>query len=348
VTAPLLAAPVLAILVSWALTTALASGRLLSVLDHPNERSLHDVPTPRTGGLAIVAGIACGQLVIAFHADAPDWLVLASAALPVLLVSFLDDLRGVPVVVRMLVQLLAAAGFLVVAGVPESVGVAGRTVALSPLVAGGLAVLFLVWMTNLYNFMDGMDGFAGGMGVFGFGTYALLAFLAGDVALAIACATVAAACAGFLTLNFPPARIFMGDTGSSLLGFCAGGIALLAEHRGLFPLWISVLVFSPFVVDATVTLLRRVLRREIPWRAHRTHFYQRLVRLGWGHRRTVLSQYALMAACALSALAASRASSGFQLATAYGWIAIYAILVVSVTVLERRRGAQREGGSFHP
>jgi UDP-N-acetylmuramyl pentapeptide phosphotransferase/UDP-N-acetylglucosamine-1-phosphate transferase len=343
-----LAAPALAILVSWVLSRLLASGRVPALLDHPNERSLHHVPTPRSGGLAIVAAIACGQLVVASRTDSPDWLLLLAAALPVLLVSFLDDLRGLPAALRMLVHLLAAIGYLVAVGAPQSVGIAGHVLPLPPLAATGLAALFLVWMTNLYNFMDGMDGFAGGMGVFGFGGYAILSLMAGDLVLATACATVAAACAGFLSANFPPARIFMGDTGSSVLGFCAGGVALLAEHRGLFPLWIAVLVFSPFVVDATVTLLRRTLRGEVPWQAHRTHFYQRLVRLGWGHRRTVLTEYVLMAACVISALVAWRAPSGVQLATACGWLVVYVILGLYVTALERRHGGQREGGALNP
>src|SRR5690606_5547729 len=100
------------------------------------------------------------------------------------------------------------------------------------------------------------------------------------------CWVIASAAAGFLVWNFPPARIFMGDTGSSALGLIAGALSLLGDRRGLFPLWVALLVFSPFLLDATVTLIRRAGRRERFWEAHRSHYYQRLA-LRWGHRKTV-------------------------------------------------------------
>jgi UDP-N-acetylmuramyl pentapeptide phosphotransferase/UDP-N-acetylglucosamine-1-phosphate transferase len=123
--------------------------------------------------------------------------------------------------------------------------------------------------------------------------------------------TVGAA-VGFLHFNFPPARIFMGDTGSSALGFLAAGISLWGDMTGTVPLWVSVLVFSPFIADATFTLLRRVRQREKVWEAHKTHYYQRLVQSGWGHRKTVMLEYGLMAACSAAALAARTAPVAMQ------------------------------------
>ncbi len=192
-----------------------------------------------------------------------------------------------------------------------------------------------MWMTNLYNFMDGMDGFAGGMTVIGFGT---LALLWGGGPFAALAAVAAGAALGFLPLNFPPARLFMGDVGASVLGFLAGGLAILGWKHAVVPLWASVLVFAPFVVDATVTLARRMLRGERIWEAHRTHYYQRVVQLGWGHRRTVLVEYALMLGTGASALAAVRMSATAQLVIVLFWMALFAVLARGVRLAENRGG----------
>jgi UDP-N-acetylmuramyl pentapeptide phosphotransferase/UDP-N-acetylglucosamine-1-phosphate transferase len=160
----------------------------------------------------------------------------------------------------------------------------------------------VVWMTNLYNFMDGADGVAGGMALIGFGAYAVAAELAGAPALAAACAAIAAASAAFLLLNFHPARIFMGDVGSIPLGFLAAALGLVGWRNDLWPLWFPLLVFGPFVGDATLTLLRRLARRERIWLAHRSHYYQRMVLMGMSHRRAAVLGYLAMALCAAAAL----------------------------------------------
>ena len=317
----------------------LASGRGPRVLDHPNERSLHDTPTPRTGGLAIAGGILAGHGgALATGLPLAGALPVAVAGAALFAVSLWDDVHGLPVALRMLVHVLAAST-LVYAGLSLQVlALPGVHAALAPAPAALLSVLLVVWMTNLYNFMDGMDGFAGGMGVIGFGACALLAWRAGDGALALHGSFIAAACAGFLLVNFPPARIFMGDAGSSVLGFLAAAAMLEADRRGVFALWLGLLVFSPFILDATVTLCRRAINGERIWRAHRSHFYQRLVQLGWSHRRTTLSAYALMLACAASALAVQHAPWPLQAATLCAWAVIYAMLMLFVTRMERARG----------
>jgi len=197
-----------------------------------------------------------------------------------------------------------------------------------------LTVLYVVWVTNLYNFMDGMDGFAGGMAAFGFGTLGLLGLVSGDGYFAAICWAIAAAAGGFLIWNFPPARIFMGDTGASVLGLMAAALSLWGDRLGLFPLWIAILVFSPFIVDATVTLIRRVARRERIWEAHRSHHYQRLVRLGWGHRKTVLVEYLLMAGCSITAIVLLKASPTVQWLGLFAWGFVYAIGICAVARLE--------------
>jgi UDP-N-acetylmuramyl pentapeptide phosphotransferase/UDP-N-acetylglucosamine-1-phosphate transferase len=254
-------------------------------LDHPNQRSLHERPVPRTGGIAVLTGTA-SVIVFLQHAY---WLPLA-LALILAAVSLVDDLRDMPTPVRLIAHLTAAAVLV------------GNALWPSHPVGVVLLVIAIAWITNLYNFMDGSDGLAGGMAVLGFGTYAVAAHLAGDPVLAALCVAIAGAAAAFLTHNFPPARIFLGDVGSIPLGFLAGALGVIGWQGGLWPLWFPVLVFGPFIGDATLTLIRRLLRRERVWQAHRDHYYQRLVRMGAGHRGTALVGYAVMAACAAVAL----------------------------------------------
>ena len=323
--------------IAWLATAALAVGRGVVILDHPNERSLHSQPTPRTGGLAIVAAVLAGHLGLVLAGRLPVMPSLWAGAALVFSVSVADDVRHMPAGVRMLVHLVAASLLLVPGPGLEHIALPGVSLSLSGPVAGVVTILFVAWVTNLYNFMDGMDGLAGGMGVLGFGCYGLLAWRADAAPMAISCLVIAAACAGFLAHNFPPARIFMGDAGSSVLGFLAGAFAVHADAAGYFPLWISVLVFSPFIVDASVTLVRRLLRGERVWRAHRSHFYQRLVAAGWSHRRTTLCEYALMVTCAAAALLAAGAPAGWQAPVLWVIVLVYAMLIVCVRRFERHR-----------
>ena len=285
-------------------------------------------------GLAWIAGVAPDQL---------PWI--AAAALPVAAVSLVDDLGQVSRRLRFAVHLgagliLAAGGLLwsVTGPARGASGRFGRADWPFPTpVAWLLTVFYVVWMINLYNFMDGMDGFAGGMAVFGFGALAVLGWQGGDPAFALAAAGIAAAAAGFLTSNFPPARIFLGDLGSSTLGLLAAALSLWGASAGLFPLWVAWLAFSPFIVDATWTLVRRMLRGERIWEAHRSHHYQRLVLAGWGHRKTVLRAYALMAAAAACAVAAPGLPAAEQWLLLLAWAAIYVLIHVRVRLAEGQR-----------
>ena len=254
-------------------------------LDRPNARSLHQHPVPRTGGIAVLLGAAG---VLAFGAT-EIWLPLA-LAFGLAAISFIDDMRGMPTALRLSLHLAAAALL--------------SWYVLSPMDALVLALLVVAvaWITNLYNFMDGSDGLAGGMTLIGFGTYALAAHLTGHAAMAALCTALAAAAAGFLVYNFHPARIFLGDVGSIPLGFLAGALGVLGWRDDLWPLWFPLLVFGPFIGDATLTLVRRLVRGERVWQAHREHYYQRMVRMGLGHRNTAWVAYAAMLVCAAAAL----------------------------------------------
>lgn len=325
--------------VACLLTYLLARPRgWFQVLDHPNERSLHTTPLSRTGGLAILAGALTGvAVIIALLGVRPEISGIAGGALVVGIVSFIDDRSHVPVAARLTAHLVAGA-LLIGGGLgPESLGLPGVELDLPMIAKVLLGLAFIVWMINLYNFMDGMDGFAGGMALIGLGTLGVLGYVAGDHYYALVCWTIAAAAGGFLVWNFPPARIFMGDTGASVLGLVVAALSLLGDRLGLFPFWMALLVFSPFIVDATVTLIRRAIRGERIWQAHRSHYYQRLVQLGWGHRKTVIAEYALMAGCAVTAVGLLRASPETQWAGIAVWGVIYAVLLSTVDYMCARQ-----------
>ena len=254
-------------------------------LDRPNDRSLHERPVPRTGGLAVIAGISTALFLGALQLWVPITLAFLLAVL-----SFLDDLYGMRSSWRLAGHLFAACALV--------------WYVLSPMVPLEMVLLILAaaWITNLYNFMDGSDGLAGGMSVFGFGTYALAAWLAGEAQIALLAASIAAAAAAFLLYNFHPARIFLGDVGSIPLGFLAAALGLLGWRNDAWPLWFPLVVFGPFIGDATLTLIKRTIRGERVWRAHREHYYQRMIRMGLGHRTTAYIEYAAMLICAGAAL----------------------------------------------
>jgi UDP-N-acetylmuramyl pentapeptide phosphotransferase/UDP-N-acetylglucosamine-1-phosphate transferase len=198
-----------------------------------------------------------------------------------------------------------------------------------------LLVFAVAWMINLYNFMDGADGLAGGMAAIGFCAYAGAAGLAGNTLLAVMSLCVAAAAAAFLVFNFPPARIFMGDSGSIPLGFLAAALGLLGWRDGSWPLWFPLIVFAPFVVDASVTLARRALRGERFWQAHRSHYYQRLVLIGWSHRQLAIAEYGLMLVGAVAAVLALHQTAPVQTVIFAALIALY--LLAGLTVDRRWR-----------
>ncbi|WP_347556221.1 glycosyltransferase family 4 protein [Robbsia sp. KACC 23696] len=289
--------------------------------DVPNHRSLHTRPTPRVGGLGLLPACLCVGAVLA-----PSFRLAATVALGLVLMSQIDDRRGLPARVRFAAHLLSA---LVLVGVSGSLGsgrsaIAAVATALDVQNSGFLAMMIMgfvviafVWTMNLYNFMDGMDGLAGGMAAIGFSIYAVAAFFAMHNAVqtdgatdqllalrdvALASSAIAGAAVGFLLWNAPPAKLFLGDAGSVPLGFLAAALGWLGWTHGAWSAAFPFLVFAPFATDATVTLLRRLFRGERFWEAHREHYYQRMVRMGWSRRGVLLIWYGMMlfaGACAL-------------------------------------------------
>ncbi|MBN3808164.1 glycosyltransferase family 4 protein [Paraburkholderia sp. Ac-20347] len=275
--------------------------------DVPNERSLHVRPTPRVGGWGIVP---VGVILMLWLAPAL-WLPAVACALLAAL-SQIDDRRGLPARVRFGAHVVAVAWLVVT--YPASVPWWILTI---------LAVL-LVWLVNLYNFMDGSDGLAGGMALFGFGGYAIAAATSvrPDLPLALSSAIVAGAAAGFLVFNFHPARIFLGDAGSIPLGYLAGALGYLGWRSEVWPIWLPAMLFMPFIADASVTLLKRLLRGEKIWQAHREHYYQRMVQAGLGHAQTAWIWYGVMLAGIMFALGARELPPVLQ------WLAVVAWMIV--------------------
>lgn len=255
------------------------------LLDIPNDRSSHDVPTPRGGGVAIVCASLFGSAVLWWLDVVPaaQFAGLAGGGILVAGVGYLDDHRDIPARWRAVVHAAAAAVLLAAAGGLPSLSFFG--VALTPGVAGVVVVLLLiVWIVNLYNFMDGIDGIAGIEAVTVCSGAALLLWLDGAGGAALLVAVYAAASLGFLAWNWPPAGIFMGDVGSGFLGFSLAGLAVLTWVGPGFPVWTWLILLGVFMVDATVTLLRRVLRGERWYQAHRSHAYQHASRRFGSHR----------------------------------------------------------------
>lgn len=265
----------------------------LGVIQVPNARSSHSVPTPSGGGVGIVIGGAVGTSLAAFQAPREILIVLATS-LCVAAIGFFDDRRPIPAGFRLSAQFVLFA-VAVIGVVP--LGPLGQEMGINlplPVMLGlfGLLMLIGVYWINLFNFMDGIDGLAASQAVFMALAAAAMA-LAGTPGLIAHpgiwwLIALAAASLGFLCLNWPPAKIFMGDAGSTYLGFIIAVLALLTITWGWLTAWQWTILGAPFVTDATVTLLRRALQRERIVEAHRRHAYQALSRRWGSHRRVTL------------------------------------------------------------
>ncbi|MDB4888763.1 MAG: glycosyl transferase, group 4 family protein [Gemmatimonadetes bacterium] len=258
-----------------------------NVLDHPNERSSHVAPTPRGGGLAIMATIitallvGSGMGVVSKH----DALTLGLGIVALAVIGWIDDQRGLPARARFGVHagvaiwtlwMYGGIPFLRIGSTSLPLGIAGYV----------LGTIGIVWSINLFNFMDGIDGLAASQAVLIALGVASSLFWTGDQSLGTVALILAASCAGFLAWNWPPAKIFMGDVGSGAIGYLIAGLAVASERHGAVPLIVFAIVAGVFVVDATVTLIRRMARGDRIYEAHRKHAYQRLAR-AWGSHRPV-------------------------------------------------------------
>ena len=315
-----------------------------SIIDIPNARSSHTVPTPRGGGVAIVLSFllvlplltATGLLTWANM-----WAMLGAGSV-IAVLGFLDDHGHIAARWRLLGPFAASAWALYWLGGLPAISLIGIDFDLAWL-GHGLAVFYLVWLLNLYNFMDGIDGFAGMTAVIGFFALAILGLLHGQISFLFLCSLLIAANAGFLYFNFPPAKIFMGDSGSTVMGFAMVAVSITGWKQGIYPFWIPLVIFSPFWVDATATLLARLYRHEKIWLPHRQHFYQRCVLAGYSHRQVTMTYGSIMLLCAASSVVWQFAGKGYnESALPVSWMVFYGlILFFSNHIIERK---QRQSG----
>jgi UDP-N-acetylmuramyl pentapeptide phosphotransferase/UDP-N-acetylglucosamine-1-phosphate transferase len=292
--------------------------------DHPNDRSSHKMPTPRLGGIAVAFAALVGWAGLALNPDhATAWILpLVAGGAVAALIGLIDDLKALSPPVKLIGQIAAAA--LALALMPDG----GTAVSLTWMLLVGFG---LVTYMNFFNFMDGSDGMAGGIGVLaplGLAWLATAGAAAGSSSLAL---VLAAAAAGFLVFNFPPASIFMGDTGSLFLGFAIGMLAFGSPAAGV-TLGAAALVLSPFLFDAGYTVAARAIAGHAVWRPHRTHLYQRLMVAGASHKRVALIYYAW------TVLAAGLAWAWMQWPAQWRpWIAVCGMLPAAALVWYVRR-----------
>jgi Fuc2NAc and GlcNAc transferase len=265
------------------------NARRLGLLDLPNERSSHVSTTPRGGGLGIVAGVAAGVIfltAVGVPLDRNLGVLLAGAAVLAAL-GVIDDIRSVPAVYRLGVQLVVAVAVVALIGGVDRLPLPPPLDLPIGWLGVPLAVVWLVTVTNFYNFMDGIDGLAGGQGFASCAGVVIGIWSAGAVELAV---VLAAACLGFLLLNSPPARIFLGDSGSYSLGFAIAGLPLLAPDFGRPMALFGVAVgLTLFLLDPLETLIRLARAGRRIGVAHRAHSYQALASSRDRHRRVTLA-----------------------------------------------------------
>jgi len=317
----------LVLLVSLLMTAGLRHYALKrNVIDVPNARSSHTIPTPRGGGVAIVVSFLLAMIVLMFTGTAHvhTLIGLVGGGALIAAVGFMDDHGHIPARWRLLGHFLAAGWILAWMGGLPPVNVLGWVVDLG-LAGTLLAAVYLVWMLNLYNFMDGIDGIAsieaitvclcaaGLYGLTGLGQHAVLPLL-------LACAV-----AGFLYWNYPPAKIFMGDAGSGFLGILLGGLSVQAAWVSPQMFWCWLILLGVFIVDSTYTLVRRLLRGDKVYEAHRSHAYQFAARR-YGKHLPVTLGVAVVNVCWLLPIAVSVALGALE-----GWLGValaYAPLIV--------------------
>lgn len=273
-----------AALLSWLLASRVRLYALDRMLDIPNERSSHSSPTPRGGGFAI-AVTTLGGIALAASLDwVPRDLAIAliGGGAMIATVGWVDDHRSLSPLTRFAVQFISAAWAMFwLGGLPSlSLGVVSLHLGIGGTILGSIGI---VWAINLYNFVDGIDGLAAGEAVSTGVTAGLLLLGVGKPGLAVLALLIAAVNLGFLPHNWAPAKLFMGDAGSGLLGYLFAALAVASENTGGIPLMLWVLLLGVFIFDATVTLCRRIAHGHRWHHAHHSHAYQRLVQAGRTH-----------------------------------------------------------------
>jgi Fuc2NAc and GlcNAc transferase len=318
--------------------------RRAGVMDIPNERSSHTLPTPRMGGVPmVVAAVStfCWWALSASGGNFPAGGIYGVMifALGMSVLGFWDDLSSLSPFFRFVVQLSGAA--LILWTATGFLPISLRKTWMFPWWAWYPAcAVWVVWMLNLYNFMDGIDGLAGGEAAVAALFFFLVFLRCGEPGWATANLCVAAASAGFLIFNWPPASVFMGDAGSAFLGSFFGMQSILAPMTTPAPFLVLVLPFANFILDATVTLAGRMWRREKWYEPHRRHFYQRMTGLGMSHAGVTAKELAaVLLSCAAAAIYLEYNNFFVRLASVYVVMAGLAMAGIRIRGMERERQA---------
>lgn len=313
----------------------------LGLIDIPTPRSFHEEPMPRGGGLGILLSI-CVLLALYFALgywgnDHRAFIGLITGTLIVGITGFMDDIRTPPLPLRLMLQVLAATVAIIGIGSLKSIdfphlGTLGLGVLSVP-----ISLLWIVAVTNIYNFMDGIDGLAAGQGVIAGGFLAYIGSTTGNAQVSAIGLFVAAASLGFLLFNFPPAKIFMGDVGSTTLGFTFAAVAIMGPESSASPIpfLAFVIILGSFLFDSTVTLIRRALRKEKLHEAHRSHFYQIAVQLGYSHKQVTLVEYVIMILLGASSIFYVRCGEAVQLSLLILWL--LALSAIGLWLLSKSR-----------
>ena len=329
-----------ALLLSFLMTGAILRYSLRrSLLDMPTDRGSHEVPKPRLGGVAIV--LAFYLTIFTARLAGFDFLpgvdsktgILGAAAM-IAAIGLIDDLRGLDTRLKLAAQLIAAVIVIASGVVLEEVRIPLLgTVSLGP-AAMPLTLLWILAIVNFYNFIDGLDGLAAGVGMIAAVFLVLLGFAVGDPALRIVYAVVAGALFGFLRYNFPPARIFMGDCGSTFIGFIFAVLSVAGAKHGV-PAFVTILLMGAVFGDAALTLARRMIQRKRIFTAHRTHYYQRMTDLGLSHKQVTLLEYFIAALLGGSAFLLVSGENEFVSGLAVIWTGFFLWAVFKIRKLEK-------------
>ncbi len=323
----------LATIITWILLFPVTRiAKRLKIMDIPGHRSSHKTPIPRIGGTGIIIGVIIASLIVC--RITPSLIVAVSLGGVVAVVSFLDDIFSLPSILRLVVHLLGAGLVIYLIGLEiPAIGLPFPQHAepLPKIVGLILATLFVVGFLNFFNFMDGINGISSAQGVIGGITLSILFAMHANANSVVISAAIAGGCLGFLPHNFPKAKIFMGDVGSTALGFALAMLTVVGASRTSIP-WVAyMLPFSLYLYDGTFTVIKRISRRENFMKPHREHHYQLLIRSGWSHAKvTGVYTMQFITCSVLAVLYASTESQHLRLGillAVLGWFGVFSILV---------------------
>jgi len=316
----------------------------VQIMDHPNARSSHASPVPRSGGIAIVGTFLAGILAIYLFGDQAQiaqkyFFGFVISALCIAFISFYDDITSQSHIVRLSAQTAAVVVVLAFGMAVDELSLPWLGAIRLGWLGYVISFIWIVGLTNAYNFMDGMDGLAAGVAVIACAFFAYITFQQGSLFVYIASYTLLAGALGFLIFNLPPARIFMGDVGSAFLGFVLAVMAIVAvrydqSHTSF--LVMPLLLFN-FIYDTAFTFFRRLRNGEKITEAHRTHLYQLCNRFGWSHAQVSLSQYGMCMAQGFAAIWMVQVPGEYRAFAFFPFLILY--VVYSVIVIRKARQA---------